>query len=434
MYINGRLLLSAFVLSLSTYTVAGEDELNMLKQKAAVDKATAYQYALQIRPQMESDPSFDYLYGALALSQKKYGEAQFALERVVMMQPSNMQARLALAKTYEALGDVSNAHKQYEIVKSSNPPAYVMRDINQSLRGMTAAGEKEATLNSYVEMMMGYDNNANSSTDSSTVNLAVFGVTPLDSNSKQQYSNFVESTVGTDYYKPLDESNGLELRGRISDRSNFNAHDFDNNLYRGSASLTHQMGDDLYRGTVVVQNNRISDSDFQEYYSASVDWLRQGNQGMDYFAGLFINRLHYPDDEALDVNQYILHMGIQKQQADFVHTAGIMLGDEHALHASTGEHNAKTFESVYYDVRYDVNYKNELHARLYVQDSNYKANEPALTGTRDDITQGYTLGWKYQISEPLSWKTETGYMRDDSDVSYYTYDRSYVKTGFKYAF
>jgi hypothetical protein len=165
----------------------------------------------------------------------------------------------------------------------------------------------------------------------------------------------------------------------------------------------------------------------------SADWLRQGNQGMDYFAGIFINRLHYPNDDTLDVDQYILHTGIQKQQTDFVHTVGVMLGDEHALHTS-GEHNAKTFESIYYDVRYDVNYKNQLHARLYLQNSHYQGSEPVLMGSRNDVSQWYTLGWTYQISEPLSWKTETGYTRDDSDVSYYTYDRSYIKTGFKYAF
>lgn len=433
MYRNGRLLLSACVLSLSAYAVAG-DELSILKQKAESDKAAAYQYAVQIRPQMEADPAFDYLYGALALSQKKYSEAQFALERVVITQPNNMQARLALAKTYEALGDTNNAHKQYEIVKASNPPAYVMRDVNESLRSMTTSGEDEATLNRYIEMMAGYDNNANSATDSATVNLAVFGVTPLDPNSQQQYSHFFEATLGADYYKPLSENNGLELRGRISDRNNFNAHQFDNNLYRGSASLTHQAGEHFYRGTVTVQNNRYSDSDFQEYYSMSADWLRQGNSGMDYFAGLFINRLHYPDDEALDVNQYIVHGGVQKQQRDVVHTVGLMLGDERALHITTGEHNAKRFEAAYYDVRYDVNYKHELQGRFYVQNSHYEGSEPFLIGARDDVTQQITLGWKWQLTEPLSWKTETGYNRTDSDISYYTFDRSYIKTGFRYAF
>lgn len=433
MLLNGRRLFAACALSLSCHALAA-DELTILKEKAQTDKAAAYQYAVQIRPQMESDVSFDYLYGALALSQKKYSEAQFALERVVVAQPNNMQARLALAKTYELLGDVQNAHKQYEIVKSSNPPAYVMRDINQSLEKMTSSGANEATWNSFVEVMGGYDNNVNSSTDSSTVNLAVFGATPLDPSSRQQYSNFVEATVGTDYFKPLDDVNGIELRGRLKDRSNFNAHNFDGDSYRGSASATHRVGDDLYRGTMTVQSNQYDGSNFQQYYSASVDWSRQINAGMDYFAGLFINRLHYPDDNTLDVNQYILHGGVQKQQNDFVHTVGAMLGDEDALHSSVGEHNAKNFGSVYYDVRYDVNYSNELHGRIYVQDSRYKAAEPVLDGTRHDVTQQFILGWKYQVTKPFSWLTETGYNRNDSDVGYYTYDRSYVKTGFRYAF
>ena len=57
-----------------------DSELTTLKHKAETDSAAAYEYALHMRANWESDVEFDYLYGVLALSQKKYHEAQFALE------------------------------------------------------------------------------------------------------------------------------------------------------------------------------------------------------------------------------------------------------------------------------------------------------------------------------------------------------------------
>jgi tetratricopeptide (TPR) repeat protein len=417
--------------------MAGGNDLDDLKK--AGNTPSAWQQAQSMRQQWETDPAFDYLYGTLALGQKHYNEAQFALERVVIADPGNLDARIALAQAYYHLGDKQSAAKQFDLIKQANPPADVLRQLNQH---MTEAGNtQKGRLMGFVEGTLGHDNNINSATGSDSISNPDFdaldpfssATVALESNARQQSDMYNAEQAGLDYYQPFDDSNGMEMRGRVTRRDNFSSDRFDSNSYRVSGSLYHLEGRHFLRGTLTAQDYRISDSDNHQYYSLSGDWLGHDFNGWDVFANVFINEMNYSDN-LRDIRQYIAQSGVQRQFGDVRHIAGLSLGDEHALNGDA-DYNARDFVGVFYDVRYFLGGSHQLFGRLWHQESNQKGSEPFFVGeTRDDSLQQLSVGWDWQLSKPLRLRTETGYTHNNSDVDYYSYERSWVQTTLRYSF
>lgn len=77
------------------------------------------------------------------------------------------RARLALGKAYYQLGDEHSALRQFNAVKISEPPAYIMREVNHYLARMGQS--QNGTFNGYVEAGVGHDNNVNSATSSNAI-------------------------------------------------------------------------------------------------------------------------------------------------------------------------------------------------------------------------------------------------------------------------
>ncbi len=427
----------ALSLLVSMAYAGSENDLESLRQKiAGGETQAAWQQAQQLRSQWEADPGFDYLYGTLALQQKKYNEAQFSLERVVIADPANLEARVALAEAYYQLGDKQSAGRQYDMIKQANPPADILRKINQR---MSNEPQHEGRLMGFVEATLGHDNNINSATsDDSVPNPNAGGffqpdTLAIDPEARKQSDMYHAEQLGVDYYHPFDASNGMELRGRIGNRDNFSSDRFDSSSYRMSGSLYHLLGQQMLRGTLAVQDYRISDSDHHQFYGLSGDWLGHDYAGWDLFASVHANELNY-DDDLRDVRQYIVKGGIQRQFGDFRHTAGVTAGDEHALNGDA-DYNARQFSGLFYDVRYTLSGQHQLFARLYEQWSDQKGQEPFFVGeTRDDTLQQASMGWDWQLMRPLRLRTEAAYSHNDSDVGYYSYERSWVQTSLRYSF
>lgn len=419
---------------------AADSDMEALRSRMANgDSAGAWQQARQLRAQHESDTEFDFLYGLLAYDNGQYNEAQFALERVVMTEPANARARLALAKSYYKLGDEHSAVRQFEAVKDAHPPANVMRDVNHYLAAM--GHSRNGSLNGFVEAGFGHDNNVNAATGGNTIANPLFDpldVTSdpfilLDRNGRQQSDMYDFTIAGIDYYQPVNTDTGIEASGRIARRDNFSSDRYDSLLYRGSVGVVQVFGKNQLRGTLTAQDNRLSDSDYQEYYSLSGDWTHYNYGGWTFSGALYFSELRYSDDALRNIYQYIGNVAVQRELGRFYHTLGMMIGDEDAQRAA-GDHNARAFTGLYYDLNYDLTGGHQLFGRAYLQDSHQHGAEPYFRQVRDDAYHQLTLGWDWHINKPLRLRTELVYSDNDSDVDYYSYDRTRLQTGLRYSF
>ena len=419
---------------------ADTNELSTLRREISSNNTSAaWTQAQRMRAKWEATPEFDYLYGILAYEREQYNEAQFALERVVMAEPANTRARLALGKAYYQLGDEHSALRQLNAVKVSEPPAYIMREVNHYLARM--GKDQTGTFNGFVEAGIGHDSNVNSATTASAINNPAFDSTSvvsdpfivLNRQANQQSDMYDYLQAGLNYYKPLNADTGFEARVGYSTRNNFSSDRFDNNIYRGSVGIVKLYGKDQVRATFTAQDYRLSDSDFQNYYSLSVDWTHYNYGGWSLYSGLFLNRLKYPDDNTRDLNQYIGNFALQRQDGAIAQSVGVMLGSEDATH-SRGNNNARLFTGLYYNVAYDISTSHQLFARAYMQNSHQRGEDPFFLQTRDDNFYQLSTGWNWQLSKPLRVRTELIYDSNNSDVDYYSYERTRLQTGLRYSF
>ncbi|HSC75590.1 MAG TPA: porin family protein [Pseudomonadales bacterium] len=403
------------------------------------DTKAAWNDAQKMRSQWESDTEFDYLYGLLAYDQGHYNDAQFSLERVTLVEPDNVQARLALAKAYYKLGDEHSAERQFEAVKKSNPPADVMRDVNHYLAEMGHG--RSGSLTGFVEAGIGHDNNINSTTSESTISNPSYNpliatsdpLILLNPDASKESDNYDFLVGGLDYYRPLDEDTGVEASGRIGMRNNFSSSDFDTNLYRGSVSVVQTFGKDQLRGTFTALSNRLSDSDDQNYYSLSGDWTHSTYGGWTISSAVFVNEVLYPDDNLRDVYQYIGNIAAQRHFGRLSNTIGLVVGDESAQE-DRGDHNARTFGGGYYDVDYDLSGGHQIFGQAFYQHAHYNGMDPFFRQTQDAWYGQYALGWNWRLNKPLRLRTEIIYSNNDSDIDYYSYERTRVQTGLRYSF
>lgn len=108
------------------------------------------------------DVEFDYLLGVAALEHDRPGEAVLALERVLINQPNNLQARAEIARAYLMVKEQDSARREFEAVASQEIPEPVKAIIAQYLDALTRVKNKpKATINAGLTLKLGYDNNVN---------------------------------------------------------------------------------------------------------------------------------------------------------------------------------------------------------------------------------------------------------------------------------
>jgi tetratricopeptide (TPR) repeat protein len=167
------------------------------------DAAGAYKLLLPLEPQRAGDPEYDYLLGIAALDAGDAERAVFALERVLALQPQNLQARAEIARAYLATGEREAAKREFEAVRARQVPAEVRATIERFLSAIAAA--ERTRLDRYLELSFGYDTNVNSATGMSTIAIPAIGnlAFTLDPTLTERDDRFLNLAAGVNFTRKL---------------------------------------------------------------------------------------------------------------------------------------------------------------------------------------------------------------------------------------
>lgn len=202
----GRVLCASILLcvSFSASADAITDRARALLQRQ--DAQAAYKLLLPLEPQRAGDPEYDYLLGIAALEAGDPERAVFALERVLALQPDNLQARAEIARAYMALGEREAAKREFEAVRARQVPPQVRETIDRFLSAIAAA--EHTRLDRYLELTFGYDTNVNSATGMSTIAIPFFGGADftLAPSLTEQDDRFLNFAAGINFTRKLDLS------------------------------------------------------------------------------------------------------------------------------------------------------------------------------------------------------------------------------------
>jgi len=432
----GRLLLGSMLLcaSLAALADAVTDRARALLQRN--DAQAAYKLLLPLEPQRAGDPEYDYLLGIAALDAGDPERAIFALERVLAVQPDNLQARAEIARAYMATGEREAAKREFEAVRARQVPAQVRETIERFLSAIAAA--EHTRVDSYLELAFGYDTNVNSATGMSTIAIPAIGnlAFTLDSSLTERDDRFLNAAAGINFTRKLSLAwsvvggFGGNLRQNMSE-GRFNTDAADGSLgvrfARGLNAITigaqgqyFAVDANTYRTTsgVIAQWQHSYDERTQATLYGQHAALRYDTQPVrdadrsvigvafakaftgDYSPALFLSL--YAGEEK-EVNELFPHLGHE--------LVGVRLGGQVRL---GGPWSA--FGSLSYEKR------------------EYGGTEPLFLVTREDEQTDVNVGVSYLYRAGMTLRLQVSHTANSSNVVLNDFDRTVASTAVRFNF
>ena len=167
----------------------------------------AWRLLSPLERQHAGQPDFDYLLAVAALESGRPNLATFILERVVVVNPGHVAARLELARAFFALGDFERAEREFQLVLRSDPPPGIRALVSQyqeKMRAPIAVSGPGAGFSGYVEAALGHDTNANAATAQASLLVPSLGTELLfDPAFVRDGDDFASLAAGVEYARAL---------------------------------------------------------------------------------------------------------------------------------------------------------------------------------------------------------------------------------------
>lgn len=381
-------------------------------------------------------PEFDYQFGIAALDAGFPGQAILALERVLLVNPNNLQARAEIARAYLATGETEAARRQFELVATQKIPAEVRRVIDIYLAGIARAEAQSGTQQFiYAEMGLGYDSNVNFGSQSSQWQLADgTAVTPL-AVSQPRSSTLLTTTVGATVVKPTSGNFALIYGAVLLYRSTPSAHTLDQVQMDLNLALRHRVGCHESVMQSQLQALRLDDTAFRNAVGLTGQWRCDLDpktqvgafvQGFEFTfpgqsvrnarrmtAGLTLSRLlDHPRQPILVAN---LYAGQENTRADVAQL-------DHSFHGLRLSINAKFSDGW------------RGYSTISWESRSFKAEEPLFGVTRADRQTEIRLGAEKELNRQWTLSPQLTFTRNASSLAPNDFRRTQATLFARYRF
>ena len=250
----------------------------LVRAKELMDRReakAAYELLLPHQSERAGDPNYDYLLGIAALDSGKPGEAVFALERVLAVQPDHKQARAEIARAYFELGERDSAKKEFDNVQRMGVPPEVSATVSRYLDAIEQLEAAPTTQwKGYVEAAAGWDSNVNAATSAGLVAVPVFAgaLFQLAPSAVEQSDWFGALGAGGAVRHPV--SRDVALFGTVDGyyRWNESVSDFDRGQLYYSAGVNWYRGKSIYTVAFQGDNYWLDGDSYRNAYGGVAQW------------------------------------------------------------------------------------------------------------------------------------------------------------------
>jgi hypothetical protein len=421
-----------FCVALSAFADAVTDRAKVLLQRNDADGA--YKLLQPLEPQRAGDPEFDYLLGIAALDAGQPERAVFALERVLAVQPENLQARAEIARAYMVMGEREAAKREFEAVRARQVPAEVRATIERFLSAIAAA--EHTRLDRYLELTFGYDSNVNSATPSSTIAFPGTPAFTLAPSLTEQDDRFLSLAAGVNFTRKLDLS--WALVGGFSGvmRQNFTQGIFSTDTLDGSLGVRFTRG--LEAITVGAQG---------QYFAVDADTYRT-TSGV-------VGQWQHSFDERTQATVFGQHAALRYKTQPVRNADRSIVGVAYAQ-AFSGEYAPAVFVSLYGGEEKEVNeafphlgHKPagvrlgaqwrlgggwSLFGSASYERRKYGGVEPLFLVTREDKQTDVNLGLSYLWRSGTTLRLQAAHTSNSSNIVLNDFDRTVVGVSARFNF
>jgi len=397
----------------------------------ARDPQAAYRLLAPLQSERAGDPKFDYLLGIAALDTGRNTEAVFALERVLSVQPNNLQARAEIARAYFGLKENDAAKREFQNVRKQNPPPEVAATIDRFLDAIDrSAVNSRPTARFFIDGYAGYDTNVNSATADRSIGVPLFGgaLFSLAPGASKVSSGYWGLAAGLSTRAPINARWALIAGFAANRRWNFDQSNFDTSFLDLNFGLTYQRNRDLLSFIAQFNNFTVYDpiytSAYREARGGTVQWQRDVDARNQFSAYVQYADLVYPDQTIRNADRYVggagyahairnggptvyatLYGGLESQRNSSVPQLGFDL-----YGARVGGEQV-------------LSEKFTLFANAAYERRNYGGQDPFFLVDRRDNQYSATVGLNFYPAR--SWRLTAQMLGfwNDSNIPLYTFDR-----------
>lgn len=424
----------ALTLWLVNWVCYGAEMADVKRRLDGGDPVGAYAAAQELSDEFSGDAEFDLLYGLAALDSGHSGEAILALERVVALQPTQLRARLELARAYYSVGEWDNARAQFELVLKYDPPPNVKERIRVYLQAIDNAVRSlvwRSTASASLEA--GYDNNINSATPDSSVEVPALGTVALADASRKSGSSFVTATVSGDTQYRMSKRTAVTAGANAQWRNNTTSDAYD--TLAGGLQIASVFSGANYSVAVPVQLHQlaVNDQTWRRMWAVGLEYNRAYGARQVGVSGQ-LGRLAYPDDYTRDAELGIVGAHLAwATTPDTNWSISVFYGNED-VRADTAPQYGRRYGGTNVALLRSVSAVWAVTGNVGWQTARYAADDPVFGVTRDEQLSSAALGLRHQWNRQTSGQLRVDWWHNDANLSLYEYDRSQVSGVITYEF
>ena len=380
------------------------------------------------------DQEYNYLLGISSLDAGKAGNAVFAFERVLAINPGHVWARAELARALIALTEYEAARLELTQVKTYPLPPEVAARVDEILAQLEravarpTAGKGATTLSAYIEGELGYDTNINTATNATTIMIPVLSLPgTLSGLSTAQKSSLLGLNGGVSVYKRISET--VDIYGNADGRLRYhpNQPGFAVGTLAGGVGMRITKGLDQYSFGLTQYTYYIDKYRNDDDTGIYGQWLHE--LSMQNMVGLFgqYTQIKHPIAPYLNTDLYIVG-GIWKH-------AFLGSGDPTIkLTAYVGDdkerNNDPTVGRSLYGAKGDGEYKLRDDLKLFggvaVSHARYGGTNIWYGKKREDWRYDLNAGVAYKPFREWTITSQFNYTHNSTDISLCDFNRKQI--------
>lgn len=436
-----RGLLPALLLALCLPAAAEVPTATLEKADALIKGGNpdeAYRLLDPLEVEGAGDLAFDYLLGTAALESGRPGRATFIYERILAINPAYVGVRADMGRAYFAQGDYPRAKIEFEtVIATPNIPADLKATVEKynKLAEGRAQGKKSSFVG-YVDGGYGYDSNPNSAT--STTNVYIPGIPTtitLAPPDRKASDHYLALAFGGEYNYSFDDQWGVFAGGDARGRSYRNFATVDSRGADLRTGVTYSGGRWLLKAGVTGGTFTQNDLHVRTTSGVMADW-----------------RYAVTDKTQLTVNGSVVrsYYAQENQKTANNETGSVSGGVFTSLGASSALSLTLTYgrddatgdradgDRSFWGPRLFVvsSFGDSLGAFFSTgaSFSRYDLENALFLATRREKLYDATLGFNYALTKGLVLRPQLTYLKNDSNVELYSYDKTDLSLNLRYDF
>jgi len=393
----------------------------------------AYIQATKLRSQNEGEPRFDYLYGLSALKTGHINEAVFALDRVTVSTPRVIRPRLELARAYLKLNNKRAAIKEFNDVLNLSPPPIVRQKVLLYISELNKSNKiaQRSIIEKLASFSIGYDDNMNFGTDSSDINLPIFGVVTLNPSAVKQGSGFAEAKFHIKRRKINSKKKNTFISANLTHRKYFKESEFNFTDMDIRAGMMLNRKKNQYQ--FVVRDRPVFLNDNLYSNTLGVDVIARKALGSGKVASVSISVEDYTNKftPLSDRKRTLLGTSWDKNSGSLQHQISLNIGSEWA-DDSAGKQFSRNITGLGYKLTRDWNEKNKTFLNVNYRHYKHKAPYALFPDKREDDRIILRAAHEWQLSDKTAILFSARHIRNNSNIELYDAKRNEIQVGVRY--